>query len=109
MTLKFFKDPNLDAIIAKRKEVISANPSAKAIIIVQSWKFVKPVIKVDTAKKYVADYTDDYGTYEFTIKKQNGSFVITSDNQKVHSGSDINYIRWNFECQLREVNPKVLG
>lgn len=109
MALKFFKDPNLDAMIAKREEVIAANPSAKGMVIVQSWKFIKPVIKVDTKKKYVADYTDNYGTYEFSIKKVNGSFVITSDNQEVHTGSNIEYIRWNFECQLREVSPKVLG
>lgn len=97
------KDPNLEDF-RKAIEQLSADET-----LIVNWEHLKPIkIFEDTEFEYHAEYKDDYGNYSFVIKKIGKVFEIISSGKKVYSGSDKEYIKWNFENQLGKTIPKVL-
>ena len=68
-----------------------------------------PEVLIDTPQRYLARYIDKYGEYDFEITKLINGWTVISSNLKVGTFQDADYIKWNFETQLKKYAPRVLA
>lgn len=106
-------DPNHDQFVTFQKMVLkeAAIANAPSVEIHITYDQSTPInITQDDDEAYIASYEDNFGTYSFTIvKDDDGDFVVTSQGVVVHVGSDAKYIIWNFETQVAVPKPIILG
>lgn len=68
-----------------------------------------PEVLIDTPQRYLARYTDKFGGYDFEITKSIDGWTVISSNLKVGTFDDADYIKWDFESQLKKYSPRVLA
>lgn len=77
------------------------------ILILKAIRMQPTQVITDSDKLFKAIYTDDIGSYEFSVKKKKGKFFVRSAGVDLYSTKSAEHLIWDFESQLADVNPKV--